>query len=263
MSDTYVENLQNMNDALSNKESFYLTFTSNKSVFTGKLDTPRKLLPNRRYRAALHNFTTSNYQINITEKNNKFYYRYKTEQEWSDNHVITFEKGAYEIRDINDEIVRIMKERKHWDEKEPPFNLTIKLYIFKSIIEIKGDKLSVLFNKPNTLGPLLGFESTVLKKGYNISENTAQITSASLILIKCSITGGSYHNGKASNVLYSFPAYLVPVGYKINIMPSALIYLPVIVSVISNITFEIVDDNNQPLDFKDEKMALAIHVEQV
>ena len=110
---------------------------------------------------------------------------------------------------------------------------------------------------------MLGFDSKILTKGYNISTSTVQITTASSILIKCSIISGSYHNGRSSTVLYSLPAYLVPIGYKINVEVSERMYLPVITSNIDRITFEIVDDNDKLLDFKDETVALAIHLRQI
>ena len=52
-SDTQLELLQNLNDIMSNKDSFYLTFTANKSQFTQIFDVPIKLNPNRKYEAAI------------------------------------------------------------------------------------------------------------------------------------------------------------------------------------------------------------------
>ncbi len=103
----------------------------------------------------------------------------------------------------------------------------------------------------------------MLKQGSHKSDNIVQMSASASILIKCSIIGGSYHNGKLSNVLYSLPSYMVPVGYKINIFPPTMIYLPIINSVISEITFEITDDLGKIVDFKEEKMALAIHIRQI
>jgi hypothetical protein len=40
-------------------------------------------------------------------------------------------------------------------------------------------------------------------------------------------------------------------------------YLPINVSVINEITFKITDDHNKLLDFKNETMALAIHLRQI
>jgi hypothetical protein len=265
--DQQLEILQNMNDVLSNKDSYYLTFTSNKSQFTQKFDVPIKLNQNRKYELALHNFTTTNYQINIGEENNKFYYTWNKHpsdpKSVIEQHEITFEKGAYEVKDIANEIIRGMKEKKHYTDENPPFVLSLKLSTFKSVIEIKRDELRIDFTKPNTVREMLGFESKLLLKGYNVSDNTVQITSSSSILIKCSIISGSYHNGKQSNVLYSLPAYVVPIGYKINIEIPERMYLPVNVLTIEKITFEIVDDNEKLLDFKNEKLALAIHLRQV
>ena len=160
-----------------------------------------------------------------------------------------------------------MIERKQWgsttDEKEAPFRISLNLNVFKSIIEIKNDKLKIDFTKDKTFRDLLGFDSKVLSKEYNISDNTVQITSASLILIHCSIISGGYHNGEKSNILYSLPAYRVPIGYKINVEVPERMYLPVNTSVISEITFKITDDNYKILDFKDEQVALSIHLKQI
>ena len=264
--DLQLEALQNLNDIMSNKDSFYLTFTANKSQITQKFDVPINLKQNRKYELSLHNFTTSNYQINIDETNNKFYYRWRTEIvpkiQWA-SEIVSFENGAYEIKDIANEIIRVMKDRKHWDEKDPPFSLTLNLNVFKSVIDIKSDRLIIDFTQAKTFRNMLGFESKALMKGYNISSNTVQITTSSSILIKCSIISGSYHNGKPSTVLYSLPAYLVPIGYKINVEVSERMYLPVIVSTIDRITFEIVDDNDKLLDFKCETVALAVHLRQI
>mgnify|MGYP003416264866 CR=1 FL=1 len=89
---TELEALQNMNDVLSTKDSLYLTFTANSSTFTQTFPYPIHLLPNRKYEACLNYFTTSNYQINIDETNNEFYYLWDKKA-----HIITFEKGAYEF----------------------------------------------------------------------------------------------------------------------------------------------------------------------
>ena len=257
-SEAQLEVLQNLSDILSTKDSFYLIFTGNTSVIKQRFTVPIQLKQNRKYEAALHNFTTSNYQINIEEFNNRFYYKWDNK-----DYVINFEKGAYEVKDIENEIKRLMIENNHWDEKDIPFTLSLNLNVFKSVIDIKNDKFSIDFTRPKTFRNLLGFDSKVLKKGYNKSDNTVQITSASSILIKCSIISGGYLNGESSNILYSLPAYLVPVGYKINVEVSERMYLPVNTRVIQEIVFEIVDNNNKPLDFKNEQVALALHLRQI
>ncbi len=157
-----------------------------------------------------------------------------------------------------------MVDRKHLtDIKDSSFNITINLSIFKVAIQQDPNKMRVDFSKANTFRSLLGFRSRELTQAYNLADDTAQITTASSILIKCSITEGSYHNGEESNILFSFPSYLVPTGFMINVTPPSMVYLPVITNVINSITFSIIDDNGNLLDFKDEKMALAIHIRQI
>lgn len=271
-SEAQMESLNRIADTLMHKENLYLTFTSNKSQFTTNFSKPHKLQHNRKYEAGLHYFTTSNYQTNIGENNNKFYYRIAKKHRAitdvslyeGEIRVITLEKGAYEIESLNNEIKRQMVEKQHLtDLKDPAFNMSINLSVFKVVIQLDPLKIGVDFTQPKSFRELLGFRPKVLIQPYNLADDTAQITTASSILVKCSIVQGSYHNGEESNILFSFPSYLVPIGYKINIIPPTMVYLPVITNVINSITFSITDDNNNLLDFKDENMALAIHVRQI
>jgi hypothetical protein len=48
-----------------------------------------------------------------------------------------------------------------------------------------------------------------------------------------------------------------------NIIPPTMIYLPVIKSVINSISFRITDESNNTLDFRNEEISLAIHLQQV
>jgi hypothetical protein len=257
-SDSQLEALHQMTDILSSKESYYLTFTLDKTVQSTRFLNPIKLNQNRRYECALQYLGTSNYLINITEKNNMFYYKYENIY-----YTILFEKGAYEISDIGAEIKRVMTLRNHYSEKEPSFILSTKNETFKSVIEIKSDKLSIDFKQPNTFRNILGFEPKILNKGYHVSDNTIQITSSSSIMINCDLISGSYHNGVEKNILHSFPAMLVPSGYRMNIFNSNLLYLPVNKSVIDNIMFKITDDNFEVVDLKGEKISLGIHIRQI
>ncbi len=68
MNDQTTEAIQQLNNTISTKESYDLKFTSNDSSYTTRFITPIKINPNRKYECALQYFSTSNYQINITEK---------------------------------------------------------------------------------------------------------------------------------------------------------------------------------------------------
>jgi hypothetical protein len=111
---------------------------------------------------------------------------------------------------------------------------------------------------------LLGFNAGVLLKGKHESPKTVQITSAKAINIHCSLVHQSYDSrGIESDIIYSFPAYKVGIGYKINEEPNTPRYLPVIQEVIKEIRFRITDNNGKALTFKDEECAFSLYVQQV
>jgi hypothetical protein len=261
--DKAIEALQNMSDMLSTKLSTYLTFTFKGSKHLFRFPTPIKLNPNRNYEIGLQYLTTSNYLVNISEKNNKFIYSVDGGVKYI---TIKIETGAYEITSLESEIKRQMTLNKHYNANSTPssyyINIGVKLETFHSFIDITDDKYKVDFTKPNTIRELLGFESKLLGKGYNISDNTVQITKSPIMTLHSDLISNSYHNGIEDNILYSFPSYLVPVGYKINVIPPSIIYLPITRSIIPSMYFEL-KNGDELLDIKNETVALALHLRQV
>jgi hypothetical protein len=255
MNEKTLEKLQELNDVLSTKENYYLTYNFKETIHTARLPIPIKLNSNRKYECGLQYFSSTNYLLNITEYNNRFYYSVDKGKTWI---LITLEKGAYELVDINSEIKRLMNNNKHTE-----FTIEVKLSTYQSYIEIKDDTYMIDFTRPKSIKDILGFSSKILSKGYNISDYTVQITNVSSILISCDLISGSYHNNKEANVIYSFPACMVPSGYKMNIIPPTMIYLPVTKTIINNITFKITDQDFNELDFKNEMITLALHIKQI
>jgi hypothetical protein len=254
------EQLQTIGDILGSKFSSYLVFHSRQSEFNVSFPTPIKLNPNRNYELALHYFCISNHLVNITEINNKFIYSHDSGKIFT---TLTFETGAYEITQISNEIKRQMIINKHYDEKQPPLTIGVNLSTFKSYIDITNPNYQVDFGKPKTIKDLLGFDSKIIKSGYNISDKTVQITNTSAICLKCDLVSGSYINGVESNLLFSVPAYLVPVGYKLVANPPNMFYLPINRKIISQISFRITDEEDNTLDFKGEEVVIALHIRQV
>ena len=260
MEDRIHDRLQELSDIISTKHSSYHIFTSRKTSFDTKFETPLELNPNRSYEVALQYFSTSNFLTNITAENNRFVYSNDGGKNWL---TITLESGAYEISILNSEIRRQITQSSGATSQVNAIEIGIILSTFKSFINITSPTLQVDFTKTKTFRDMLGFKSQILKQGYNISNDTVQITTTSAILIHCDIVSGSYINGKEGNVLYSFPAYTVPVGAKINVMVASLLYLPINRTTISNIYFQITDEEGRVLDFKNEEISIAIHVRQV
>ena len=251
-------------DMVNYKFSSYFSFSTRKTSFNFRFPTPLKLNPKRKYEIALQWISTSNHMTNITEENNKFIYSHDNGKTWT---TIIFEKGAYEIKQINDEIKHEMENKNHCDGKVSPpkhyINIGVNLSIFKSFVDITDPNYKVSFKDKNTIREMLGFKPKIISQGHNISDKEVEITKSAAIYLHCDLVSGSYINGVESSLLYSFPAFLVPVGYIINVISPNMIYLPINRNVISNIHFKLTDEDLTLLDLKGEKIVGAFHIRQM
>jgi hypothetical protein len=264
-----ISKLQHIGDVLSNKFrcSFNGTFRASNPVYN--LPRPLTLPKNRNFEAALIYFATDNYLANIDKSNQQFIYSTDSGKTWK---TIKIPVGAYELSSIDEEIKRQMRTNGDAGELHKSVNSPNSNYIniegnintFCSVIEITKDGYQVDFRPDNTIRDLLGFNAVVLTKGRHKAPRTAQITAAKAINIHCSLVHRSYDSkGNESDIIYSFPAYKVGVGYKINEEPNTPRYLPVAQDVIKQIRFRITDNNNKELTFEDEECAFSLYVQQV
>src|SRR5829696_8871347 len=174
------EQLEIIGDILGSKFSSYLVFHSRESQFNIRFPNPLKLNPQKNYDMALHYFCVANHLVNIKEGNNKFIYSPDRSKSFT---TLRLETGAYEMKQIAEEIKRQMILMKHWDEKDPPLNIGVNLSTFKSYINITKLTYLVNFNQPGTIRELLGFPPIQIAYGYNISLTTVQITNTSAICL--------------------------------------------------------------------------------
>ena len=124
------------------------------------------------------------------------------------------------------------------------------------------EKHEVDFNIPRSLNNLLGFEKKIYKKGYHLAESLPKITDINSILIHCNLIEGGYVDGKLSNALYSFPSFLTPIGYKINLMPTSLIWFPISRKAIHNVNIKITNENGKEITFGDETWVLDLLIHE-
>ena len=111
--------------------------------------------------------TAYNGIFNITNSNNKFYFK-KTNTNEEDIIQITIPEGAYEIDSSNDEIKKIIFDEGHYSENEYPFSLKPNFSTLGSIIQIEPQGPIISFVFGDSIRRLLGFHETILYKEYHL-----------------------------------------------------------------------------------------------
>ena len=123
------------------------------------------------------------------------------------------------------------------------------------------------------LAKLLGFTNLKYLAGEHLSENIINISNITDINIECDqIEGGYVDMGNTnssvphlttSNIIYSFPSYTVPFGYKIIERMNPPIYFPILTKTISKMRLRILDQNGNLISFNGERISMYLHLRQV
>lgn len=226
-----------------------ISLNGNTSVIEENFFPPIEL--KRDYECALIDFYMYNSIPNVDENNNLFHIDDKT---------IKIPIGSYELDDIVNIIYSEMKKQSIEN------TLTIKSNSNTLQVEITTAKFPIYFNKKNSIGGLFGFsKNTVLSPNSNhtyISELPVNIMKINTIRIECNIISGSYVNNTPSHSLYEF-GMNVPPGYKMNVLPHNLIYLPINTKEISTIKIQITDQNGELLNLRGENITIHIHLRPI
>lgn len=222
---------------------FKLTGTS--TTLSADLEEPLELDDKVDYGIGLINLETFHSFPNIVEgENNKIYIAGKE---------ISIPTGAYELEDIE---TYIQKNLTGGNTIELIPNVNTQKCHIKCTQEID-------FSKNGTIASLLGFEKKKLPPNkMHISKNSVNIMKTNAISVDCNIATGSYVNGKVAHLIYSFFP-LVPVGAKIVETPENVIYLPISVRSIRNVTLKIVDQDGKLLNLQGESVTVGLHLKPV
>lgn len=201
------------------------------------------------YEIGLTNFSASNAIPNVDESNNLFHY--------GEDQIIEIPTGSYEITDISAYLTNKLLSDENDSDEEDRFKLKANLNTLKCHIKCK---LPIDFTKSRSIGQLLGFKKRVLEgDNEHISDFPVDIMRINLIRIECNIVMNSYKNGDSVHTLYSFYPQQPP-GYKIVESPTNVIYLPINTTLINNISLHIVDQNNRPVNFRQEVVSITLHL---
>lgn len=248
--------------------SYTFTLTGQTSELSADI-TPNIYLGDSEFVLGLTNFNTFYSVPNIDVGCNKFFYGDSDEE-------ITIPTGAYDIGDL-DKILR-QKIREHEEEKvnsekgqlnNIPKNkerksITLRLTANNNTLhtQIKCSE-RINFTKEGSIAPILGFNKRIIPAHIaSESDTKANVLNINAICVECNITTASYKNGRAGHILYQFFPD-VPPGYKIVISPSNVIYLPINVNAISNLTVKIVDQEGKLVNFQGETITVGLHLKKI
>ena len=140
---------------------------------------------NRRFKLAVTHLSVYNSIFNVTNKNNKFYFKKNLIDEEFVQIIIP--QGAYEIESLDAEIKRSIIDQGYYNEDNYPYKISPNFSTLGSIIEIKPQGSIIGFVFEDSIGRLLGFNETILYEEYNLSPNPVDIISFDNIFIETDI----------------------------------------------------------------------------
>lgn len=240
--------------------SFLVSYNTSKTIFTNKFPNPI-CFPDYDFEIALVNLETWYSFANVTPANNIFKYSTDDGNTWK---VLQIETGAYEIESLNDEIQNLMRSNGDWDAANNDYYISVSANTstLKSIVDVTNVSYKIDFTIENSIRTILGFNSSTLSRGHNISDSIVNILDFSSIFVNCDCINGSYVNGISAPVIYSFGPKVSP-GYRIVESPVNLVYLPLNRKILSEFSIWITDHAGRFIDFRGETITCRFHIRNI
>lgn len=223
--------------------SITLALSGHSSILTANYFPPIELTDD--YECCLTDFHSYNSIPNVDYDNNLFHIGDK---------VIEIPIGSYELQDIANYLITQYKVQ---DSKK---SILIEANNNTLQIEITSSHDTIFFDQKRSIGRLLGYDGGSLEAGIkHLSNQPVNILKVNAIQVQCNIIRGAYMNNSPAHILHEF-ALDVPPGYKLDVIPSNLIYLPVNVKEITYLEIWIVDQEGRLINFRGEEVTLRLHL---
>ena len=143
--------------------------------------------------------------------------------------------GCYEIKAINNELQRFIMKKIGYKEDEKRIIRSPNPNTLRRVLEGLHETCRVDINVDDSLCKVLGFNKKIYKARRHESENLVNILSVDSILVHCDVIEASRLNGIEAPLIYSFLPDVAP-GDKIVSTPLHLIYIPLALNIISQMT---------------------------
>lgn len=238
------------------KPSYYVTVSGKESRIHTNFNPPLNF-PGCQYEIALCGIETYYSFPNIDNTNNKICVSItnKKKRDW---HTLEIPTGCYEIATINSTLKRLLKEVTK-TERDDYICITANRNTLRCVLTIANDVWVDFKSEHGTLRKVLGFEQEVYQSGRYESPHPVNIMRINSIFVHCDIVKLSRNNGIESPIVYTFFPNVSP-GQKIVNRPRNLIYLPLTLSVISQMTVWLTDQYDKPLNNRNEEITVTFHI---
>ena len=239
----------------------HMLIVMDKSTHEEHLSQPLQT-KNKQFKIAVTFLTGYNGIFNVTNDNNKFYFKKAIKDEVFIQ--IRIPPGAYEIESLDSEIKRIIIEKGHYSENNYPFKIKPNFSTLGSIVEIltPGPQISFVFD--DSIGSLLGFNDIQVWGKYNLSDNPVDILSFDNIFLECDIAQGMIFKGRKSNIVHIWtmtvdPGYI----YVEKFSGGVSWYMMQSKDIISSICFKLKNENNQLVSFNGQSVTFRLSIREI
>lgn len=233
----------------SSKMSLTFTLSGKSSILSYSFNPPIYLDEDSsvNYEIGLANFDTFNLIPNVDKSNNIFVWGPK------DSFKLEIPVGSYELKDL----IEIITSTVNRQDEEAVMTITSNKNTAKVVI---GTNRRINFGVENSVGPVLGFNKKILDADdLHHSDEEVRILKINSVCVDCNIATGSYLNSKPVHIIHQFfPT--VPYGYKIVESPQNILYYPVSIKTINNLTVKVVDQSGELIDFRGEEITIRLHL---
>ena len=217
---------------------------------------------NKQFKIAITFLSAYNGIFNVTNKNNKFYFKKNLIDE--DFIQITIPPGAYELESLDNEIKRILIDKEYYTEANYPFTIKPNFSTLGSIITISPQGPIIGFVFGDSIGNLLGFGETILWDEYNLSPNQVDILSFDNIFIETDIAKGMIFKGRQTGIIHIFTKDVDP-GYKYleKFRGGVIWFMMQSKDIISSICFKLKNENNQMVSFNGQSVTFRLSIKEI
>ena len=221
---------------------------------------------NKQFKVAITFLTGYNGIFNVTNSNNRFYFR-KTITDGDDFIRITIPPRwfyAYEMESLNNEIKRNIIDEGHFTKADYPFQIKPNFSTLGSITTIVPQRPIISFVFNDSIRNLSGFRETILYEDYNLSPNPVDILSFDNFFLECDIAKRMIYKQKRSGMFHNWTMTVNP-GYKYveSFAVGFTCYKMQTKDVISSISSKLRNENNELVSFNGQSVSFRISIKEI